>query len=57
MIFKFKDLKLYYEYQFRNEQQTVVLLHGWGGNHLSLSPLLESFQNCNVLTLDFFVFG
>ena len=57
MIFEFEKVKLYYDYQFNNKEQTVVLLHGWGGNHLSLSPLLVSFQNYNILTLDFFGFG
>ena len=57
MIFNFDDNKLYYEFFDRHKEKTVVLLHGWGGNHLSLYAILKAFENFNILTLDFWGFG
>ena len=57
MFFGYCDSKLYYDFFDNKKEMTVVLLHGWGGNHQSLISLASAFANYNILTLDFFGFG
>ena len=57
MILDYNSKKMFYQFYNKNKTQTVAFLHGWGGNHLSLTKLFNSFDNYNILTLDFFGFG
>ncbi len=57
MIFEFNSNKLFYDFTDRGHSVAVVLLHGWGGNHKSLYPILPAFDNYNILSIDFWGFG
>ncbi len=57
MFYNFNGSKLFYNFINKQKTKTVVLLHGWGGNHLSLSPLAGAFNEYNILSVDFFGFG
>lgn len=57
MIFQYNNKNLFYKFYDRQKLQTVVFLHGWGGNHLSMVSLFDVFSDFNILTIDFWGFG
>lgn len=58
MIFSYLGKQLNYEYKKINANyKTVVLLHGWEGNLNSFMPIYSAFNNCNILSVDFWGFG
>ena len=54
MIFKFKDIDIYYEDYGIKSKEPILFLHGWEGSHLSFkffSDKLSSVHRC--INLDF----
>ena len=57
MIFKFKDLEIFYKYVDNAKNSTLLILHGWGCSHESLFFCSEFIKNFNLLYVDFPPFG
>ena len=52
MILLYKTYMVEYEYLFNQHSQTILLLHGWGGNKDSFAKLKKVFKsNYNILSL------
>lgn len=53
-----KGVKVFYEY-YSGDSETVLLLHGWGGDHNSFAGTLRSLrrEGKSVLAIDFPCFG
>lgn len=58
MIFVYQNKAIHYEF-FETDSTcpTIVLLHGWGGNCKSFTPIYSAFEGFNILSLDFWGFG
>lgn len=54
MVLLYKSYVVEYEYINDNHNQTILLLHGWGGNKDSFSKLKKIFSsNYNILSISF----
>lgn len=52
MTFLFKTYLINYDYIFNNKQQTILFLHGWGGNKNSFISAINFFKhNYNILSI------
>lgn len=52
MIFLYKTYAIEYDYNFVNSPQSLLLLHGWGGNKDSFAKVKKIFQSThNILSI------
>lgn len=52
MTFIFKTYLIDYDYNFNNHEQTILFLHGWGGNKNSFISAINFFKhNYNTLSI------
>lgn len=57
MIYKFKQVEIFYEFVGNESALTLVVLHGWGCSHKNLLFCSEYLKNYNLLYIDFPPFG
>lgn len=57
MIYKFKNIEIFYLFKSRKSEVTNVYLHGWGCDHKSFLFCEDYIKNANDLFVDFPPFG
>ena len=53
MKINYKSYSIEYDYIYRNKDDTIIFLHGWGGNKYSFSFLFTYLQQYNILSISF----
>ncbi len=53
MKLNYKSYSIEYDYIYSNHPNTIILLHGWGGDKNSFAFLLPYLKNYNLLTMSF----
>ena len=57
MIFKYREVEIFYKFDNKRKECTNIFLHGWGCDHTKMEPFASVLKNQNTLFVDFPPFG